>query len=102
MSLAGAFDKQGYFFSFTWLTHEFYTLYIFIIFQGNVSTISMVSGGHLLYGKAVAVRVALIGSHLVCRIENVGCASNFNILIQEVCSSQSLCWEFNRHSFCSK
>lgn len=55
MSLAGAFDKQGYFFSFTGLTHEFYTLYIFIIFQGNVNTISMVSGGCLLYSEAVAV-----------------------------------------------
>lgn len=83
MSLAGAFDKQGYFFSFTRLTHEFYTLYIFIIFQGNVSTVSMVSGRCLLYSQAVAVRIALIGSHLVCRIEHLGCASNFNVLIQE-------------------
>lgn len=83
MSLAGVFDKQGYFFSFTRLTHEFYTLYIFMIFQGDVSTVSMVSGGCLLYSQAVAVRVALVGSHLVCQIEHLGCASNFNVLIQD-------------------
>lgn len=41
--------------------------------------ISMVSGSGLLYSKAVAVCVALIGSHLVCQIKNLGCTSNFNV-----------------------
>lgn len=83
MSLAGAFDKQGYFFSFTWLTHKFYMLSIFIIFQGNVNMVGIVSGGCLLYGKAATLPFALIGSHLVYRIENLGCASHLNLLIQE-------------------
>lgn len=44
MLLSEAFDKQGYFFSCAWLKQEVYMLYISIIFQGNVNTISMVSG----------------------------------------------------------
>lgn len=64
-SPAGAFDKQGYFFSFTWLTHEFHMLSIFIIFKGNVNTVGMASGGCLLYGKVATLPFALIGSHLV-------------------------------------
>lgn len=53
-----------------------YAVY-FVIFQANVNTVTCC--------KAVAVCVALIGSRLVLWIENLGCASSSNFLIQEVC-----------------
>lgn len=62
MPPSGAFDKQGYFFPCPWLKQEVYMLYILVIFQGNVNTAWWVVATRC---KAVAVPVALIGSHLV-------------------------------------
>lgn len=62
----------------------------------------MVSGGCLLYGEAAALPIALIGSHLVYGIENLGCASHLNLLIQESAEVRAYAGNSIDILFCSK